>query len=128
MKLFAIAALIMSASALRLSQAPAENQGPPSPARLEAQALKTIKIMDTSGDKKISLDELIAFVRNQLTEMCKVKSDYEPEECKDFAATMQAEVQMLTGIFAKVDKDGNGKIDINELIAVMSGPPPADSA
>mgnify|MGYP000917985175 CR=1 FL=1 len=97
MKFTAIAALVMTTQAVRLNQLSTNGQGP-SDADIEKYAKSIIESMDTDGDEKVSLDEF-------LTKSMKVYDDQ--------MDVMEAE---LTNVFNKVDADGNGEVDLEEII------------
>ena len=106
MKFFAIAALVMSAEALRLRTAD----------KADDMAEQAVEFLDTDGDNEVSLDELLDAVKKLHTKYCKSPSA-DPDYCTKEAAAQGK--KMLTKMFNDTDKDGSGTCSAKEIAAAI---------
>ena len=106
MKFFAIAALVMSAEALRLRTAD----------KADDWAAEAVEYLDTDGDNEVSLDELLTAALRMHTKACK-NGDIPKEYCtKDAVAQGK---KMLTDMFNETDTNGNGTCSAKEIAAAI---------
>ena len=98
MRFFAIAALMATASAVRLSSTNAIQQGPPS-------WEDVLEVLDSDNSGTVSWEEIMDFVK----EMEKQHGEKMPEDMK----------KELKKMFDYVDKDGSGDIDKAEFEAAV---------
>ena len=113
MKFIAIAALIMSATALKLDQLTSG----PSDEQLERIVKRQTKRWDTDKDNKISLEEYITASMAKIDKECS-STGAVPEKCTDEAKAKIKE--HFEAIFKDADEDGSGYVDQEELKAAVA--------